>query len=315
MPSDINCVAINDPVPYCSIENTVYGYYPNLGANAFFCAFFAVLCIVQIFLGIKYKTWTFMVALGLGCLAEAIGYAGRVIMHSNPYSNAGFESQICCLILAPAFIAAGVYLTLKHVVIALGRDFSRLRPKFYTWIFICCDFLSLVMQAIGGATAATANTDATAKIGGNVMLAGIVIQVVTLLVFAALSTDFFLSVRKNVASLHPEATALRSSTRFNTFLTLIGLAFITVFIRCVYRIPELADGWASSIMQNETLFIVLDGVMISTAALALTVGHPGFMFPQMKTNRTEKREKKASMGTTVASESDIEKAEEGPLRA
>jgi hypothetical protein len=46
----------------CTVEGTIYGYAPNLGANAFFAAFFAACFIWQLFCGIKYKTWTFMVS-------------------------------------------------------------------------------------------------------------------------------------------------------------------------------------------------------------------------------------------------------------
>lgn len=64
----------------CTIEGTLYGYYPSLGANAFFAAFFALCFIVQLVQGIRYKTWTYMIALCLGCLGEAVGYGGRIMM-------------------------------------------------------------------------------------------------------------------------------------------------------------------------------------------------------------------------------------------
>lgn len=59
--------------PLCPVDQTIYGYYPNMGANAFFLALFAVLCAVNVAQGIKYKTWTYMIALALGSLTEAIG--------------------------------------------------------------------------------------------------------------------------------------------------------------------------------------------------------------------------------------------------
>jgi hypothetical protein len=66
--------------PECLVEGTIYGYSPNLGANAFFAAFFLLCTLVQFVLGIKYKTWTYMIALTLGSFGEALGYAGRIIM-------------------------------------------------------------------------------------------------------------------------------------------------------------------------------------------------------------------------------------------
>ena len=57
--------------------------------------------------------------------------------------------QICCLIISPAFVAAGIYLTLKHIVLTFGTAWSRLRPVLYTYIFIGCDLLSLGLQGAG----------------------------------------------------------------------------------------------------------------------------------------------------------------------
>lgn len=41
----------------------------------------------------------------------------------------------------------------------------------------------------------------------------------------------------------------------------------------------MASGWGSSLMQNETSFLILDGAMILLAVLLLTVIHPAFFFP------------------------------------
>lgn len=66
------CTAIS---PECPVEGTAYSYYPNLGANAFFTAIFALLLSIQLFQGCKWKTRSYMIALGLGCLGETIGTA------------------------------------------------------------------------------------------------------------------------------------------------------------------------------------------------------------------------------------------------
>jgi hypothetical protein len=80
--------------PECPVEGTIYGYTPNLIANAFFAGFFGLALLIQLYFGIRYKTWTYMIAVGLGCLAECIGYIGRVMLNSNPYDDAGFNIQI-----------------------------------------------------------------------------------------------------------------------------------------------------------------------------------------------------------------------------
>lgn len=77
-----NCLSVSLA---CPVSATIYGYYPSLGANAFFCGFFGLALFVNLFLGLRYKTWTFTIALALGSLTECIGYVGRILLHSNPW--------------------------------------------------------------------------------------------------------------------------------------------------------------------------------------------------------------------------------------
>jgi len=78
-----------DITPLCPVDQTIYGYYPNMGANAFFLALFAILCAVNVVQGIRYKTWTYMIALALGSLTEAIGmFLFPILVNSRtPFSN------------------------------------------------------------------------------------------------------------------------------------------------------------------------------------------------------------------------------------
>ena len=140
----------------------------------------------------------------------------------------------------------------------------------------------MIIQGAGGGLAASANGDATQqKTGNDLMMAGIVWQVVTLIVFGTLVADYAVRVNRSRQQLSPTATALLQSGKFRFFVSMVGLAYITVFIRCVFRIAEMANGWANPIMQDEVDFIVLDGVMVSIATVALTVAHPALVFRPM----------------------------------
>src|SRR3981189_3647016 len=108
--------------------------------------------------------------------------------------------DLVCIILAPTLVCAGIYLTLKHVARTVGPNFSRIKPRLYTWIFIPFDIFCLCLQAVGGGgDAAASNTDVVdeskLKAGNDIIIAGIVLQVVNLAVFGALSLDFFLRAR------------------------------------------------------------------------------------------------------------------------
>ena len=182
------------------------------------------------------------------------------MLHDNPWDSNGFNVQIVCLIIAPAFFAGAIYLTLKYFVIVVGREYSRIAPKWYTWIFCLCDLFSLILQGSGGGIAATADTDSMQNVGNNLMMTGIVWQVFTLLVFAVVVGDYLNRAWRQRSNWSQDTVTLVNSSNFKLFFASITIAFLTTFTRCVYRIAEMAGGWANDIMQDEAGFIVLDGV-------------------------------------------------------
>jgi hypothetical protein len=82
----INCLKVSDE---CPISATPFGYAPSLAANVIFLAIFAVVMIAQMIQGVKYRTWGFTTAFILGSLFEVFGYAGRVMMASDPWNHVG----------------------------------------------------------------------------------------------------------------------------------------------------------------------------------------------------------------------------------
>lgn len=255
-----NCTDVG---PGCPVELSIYGYYPSLAANTTFLCLFGVGLGVSLGLGLWYKTWFYSIAVSLGCLTEIIGYVGRLIMRSNPFGD-GFIVQICCLIIAPAFNSAAIYLTLKHITLCFGAESSLIKPKNYTYIFITADLVSLVLQAVGGAMASTANTSSEEDTGNDIMLAGICWQVVSLFFFAVVSGLYAWRRWKALPQLplNYEATITLHDIKFQLFAFGVCLSWLTIFIRCVYRIVEMAGGWSNTIMRDETDFIILEGVYV-----------------------------------------------------
>jgi hypothetical protein len=246
------------------------------------------------------------IALCFGCIGEAIGYAGRVMLNNDVFDEDAFTIQIVCLIISPAFVSAGIYLTLKHFVIGFGQGWSRLPPVWYTRIFIAGDILSLVLQGAGGGLASSADPNSTLQDAGtNLMIAGVVIQVVVLAFFGYFLAEYTLRTYRRRDQLSEGARALFQKTSFRCFISAIIIAFGGIFIRCVYRIPELTGGWRSEIMRNEIEFIILEGVMIVISVGVLTVFHPGYCFPALG-NTIGKNKKKAQREKSIEDTSDVE---------
>jgi hypothetical protein len=287
-----NCTSVS---PSCPASATIYGYYPTLGGSSFFVALFAILSIAQIGIGIWKRTWSFMAWVSIACLLECLGYIGRIMMHANPWSVSGFEMQIVCLVLAPTFLAAGLYLSMKHVINFLGPEHSRIKPKLYPWIFITCDICSIIIQAIGGGVADSGSSESVINAGDDLIVAGIAFQVVTMVICGSLTLDYYLRRRKanqqtpaNDKSTNDKSagempqqygTNSKKDRQFRFYCSAIAFAYFAILIRCIYRIPEMAGGWGNPRMREEVPFLVLDGSMIALAGIAFTLAHPGIMFP------------------------------------
>ncbi|KAK6394163.1 hypothetical protein LTR65_002009 [Meristemomyces frigidus] len=243
----------------CPASDSIYGYAPNLYFNIAFTAIFAISGLGFSHQACIWKNWRwFSLSLAAGGLMETGGYIGRILLHNDPFSDIGFKLNVVLLTIAPAFVSAGIYLTLKRLTRVFGTHLSRLSPSMYAWIFMTCDCVSIILQGAGGAISAIAESKTLLSLGVNLMIAGLAFQVFTLLVFFALAAEFFVQCLRNPAKLHPGSGMLAHSTKFQIFIAAVLVAFLCIFTRCCYRVAELSGGWGNSIMREESGFIICD---------------------------------------------------------
>ncbi|KAJ4285984.1 hypothetical protein N0V88_008171 [Collariella sp. IMI 366227] len=291
---------------YCPVKATTLGYSPNRGLNIFFAVAYALAAVVTIVPGVWKRTWGFSIAVAAGCILECVGYIGRALLGVNAWNDGAFKMQIVAIILGPTLVCVGLYLTLKHAVNALNRSLSRIAPRVYPLFFVPADFSCLVVQAIGGGIAATADRGQKTLLqhGNRTIMAGIVLQVIVLGFFGLMAGDYLFRVgryfkRGPVESEYRAGAALWVDKKFRMFIWAMGFAYAALMIRCAYRIAEMAGGWGNHIMQDEPSFIVLESFMVLIACVVLAVFSPGFFFPQMS-HKAEVAEEK---GTQTESDS------------
>lgn len=205
---------------------------------------------------------------------------------------------LICLTIGPAFFTAAIYICLGHIVIVYSEDISRLKPRTYTIIFVLCDSLSLVLQAAGGAITSTADDDQPdlRQTGINIMIAGLASQVASLGIFLCLCADFAWRVYKNPDKLDPSMHHIRKTLKWKAlligeffflrisfrcvYLTTLGLtvATLAIFVRSIFRVAELREGFDGPLANDEVMFMILEGAMMVIATLCLTVLQPGYCF-------------------------------------
>ncbi|OSX62459.1 hypothetical protein POSPLADRAFT_1046756 [Postia placenta MAD-698-R-SB12] len=277
-----------------------YGYVPTEWICILFIVLFSLSAIVHAGQATYTRLfWLFPTICTAGIL-EIVGWSGRLWSSKNILAKSPYLMQIVTTIIAPTFLVAANFVILGQMIRRLGQCYSRISAKWYTIIFCSFDAIALIIQAVGGATAATAvdqnknpnkrETHADTQ-GGHIMLIGIVIQMFGITVYMALAAEFILRYLydRPVRASGDRPLAAFSFDRKHK-LMLAGLTFssICIYIRSVYRTIELANGWTGYIIHTQRYFDWLDGGMITLAMFTVNFFHPGFLLGPARTWATGK---------------------------
>jgi len=249
----------------------VYGYDPSLAAGVVFCVLFGLSMLAHTFTSFRYRTW-WQLVFSVGALTETIGWAGRTWSHSCPYQTTPYLLQITTLIIAPTFFTAGIYVILGRLIRSFGRTVSPISAVAYLYIFCTADVVSLVVQAVGGGMAAIAyqkNPPANTASGTHIMVAGILFQLASILVFVSL----FIVVIMRALKSRSEVLAQR---KVQWVIAATVLSVVVIVTRSIYRTIELLQGWSGYLITTERFFIVLDGVMMVLAVGVFNIARPGW---------------------------------------
>ncbi|KFY45245.1 hypothetical protein V494_01063 [Pseudogymnoascus sp. VKM F-4513 (FW-928)] len=260
----------------CSLDDSIFRYQPQLILAIIPLALFGVLTIGHIISGWRYKTWTYTIAILIGLFLELAGYVGRMLAHDNPFLDKYYLLQIVVLTCAPVLFCAAIYICLGRIVVICGPEMSRLRPGWYTPIFLTCDLVSLCLQGAGGAITSTAEDAPGRQQGINIMLGGLGFQVATIGLFGFLFVEFLWRTHASHKVSNDIQNASRAqSKRWTAFLWSLGSATVLILIRSIYRVAEMAGGYDGKLMKDEITFLVFEGILIVVAVLLLLVFHPG----------------------------------------
>ncbi|KAJ7245613.1 RTA1 like protein-domain-containing protein [Mycena haematopus] len=232
-----------------------YGYTPTEYVCILYVALFALSTILHIGQATHYRLWWLFPSVIFAGVLETLGWAGRLWSSQEPHMFQAYEMQIVCTIMGPTPLAAANFIILGRIINLLSPGYSRMSPKLYMIVFLSCDVISLVIQAIGGGMAATAvNQRKNPNLGGNVMLGGIVLQMVAISVFVLCASEFLLRYLNNRPLVPSSKTQVPLSPKIKLFVCALGLTTTCLFIRAVYRVIELSDGWTGRIIHTQVYF-------------------------------------------------------------
>jgi len=249
----------------------VHGYDPSLAAGLAFCVLFGLSMLAHTFTSFRYRTW-WQLVFSVGAICETLGWAGRTWSHYCPYQTTPYLLQITTLIIAPTFFTAGIYVILGRLIRSFGRAVSPISAAAYLYIFCTADVVSLVVQAVGGGMAAIAyekNPPADTANGTHIMVAGILFQLASILVFVGLFTVVIMRALKSRGE-------VLTQTKIKWIIAATVLSVMVIVTRSIYRTIELLQGWSGYLITTERYFIALDGAMMVLAVGIFNIARPGW---------------------------------------
>ncbi|CAK7221343.1 hypothetical protein SBRCBS47491_004496 [Sporothrix bragantina] len=243
----------------------LYHYNPSKAAAIIFVILFAVATFAHIFLMFRRRTWYFIPFI-IGLLFEVMGYVGRALSagQSPNWTVGPYILQSLTLLLGPTLLAASIYMTLGRFIRFLQADqYSPIRTTWLTKIFVFGDVFSFLVQSGGGGMLAQAKTESKIKLGENVILGGLFLQIIFFAIFMIATVV----VHRRIAGF--------SHARNNlTFFYVLYGASALIMVRSIFRVAEYATGYSGPLQSTEAYIYIFDATLMFAVGVLFVVYHP-----------------------------------------
>ncbi|OQE29476.1 hypothetical protein PENSTE_c002G08784 [Penicillium steckii] len=248
---------------------TFYYYTPSTAAAAIFTVLFGLSSIMHFYQLIRTRTW-FMIPFLIGGLLETVGYIGRLLssLEAPDFTQGPYVMQSALILIAPAFLAASIYMTLGRIIQMLDAEQSSvIKLRWLTTIFVAGDVLSFLMQASGAGIMVKDMTNPST--GENIIIGGLFVQIIFFGFFAISAVVFQVRLSKR-----PTARSIELSSLWHKHMIALYVASVLILVRSVIRVVEYLQGYDGYLMRTEAFIYVFDALLMFVTMLVLQYAHP-----------------------------------------
>ncbi|KAE8449644.1 hypothetical protein EG329_007974 [Mollisiaceae sp. DMI_Dod_QoI] len=244
----------------------LWNYIPSVPAAIVFIVLFFLATAGHSFRMFSTRTW-FCIPFVLGCLLEALGYIARRNAVNKTDNIALYIQQSCFILIAPALFAASIYMTLGRTIRTVkGEAYSVIRVNWLTKIFVIGDIFSFLIQ--GGGAGMMANSKSV-KLGEDIVLAGLGLQLVSFGIFFISAVIFETRMNQNPT---PESFATRAP--WKQTLRMLYIVSILILIRSAFRIVEYVQGHDGYSLKHEWTLYAFDSAPMFIVTAVFFVWFP-----------------------------------------
>ncbi|THC90177.1 hypothetical protein EYZ11_010354 [Aspergillus tanneri] len=248
---------------------TFYYYEPSAPAAVIFLVLFGLSTILHFHQLIQTRTW-FMIPFLIGGILETIGYAGRLLSHNEfpNFTKGPYVIQSALILIAPAFFAASIYMTLGRIIAMLqAEQYSIVRLHWLTKIFVAGDVLSFLMQASGAGIMVKDSTDPNT--GERIIIGGLFVQIIMFTLFVITAAVFEIRMARG-----PLCPSSEVSGVWRPHMVALYVTSTMILVRSIIRVVEYLDGYDGYLMRHEVFLYVFDALLMFLPMVILNGVHP-----------------------------------------
>jgi len=265
--------------PFADPKNDPFNPLRYIASNVLTAIAFTLVILVALTQTWMVRKWgaKFMLSMVIGAYTFAFGIGTRFGLHSHPESKGIYIIEYLFVVLSPCAFIASEYVLLGRLARYLNCDkHLMVNSRRITIVFISSDITTFLVQAAGGSVSISSNTLSLAKVGSNIFLAGLVMQLASFLTFTCIFSVFIYRVRTQ----EPEIWTMHASTRkwhqdWRTLAAAMIFSFVGILIRSTYRVAELSQGYEGFLATTERFFYGLDTLPLFIAISIYVFFWPG----------------------------------------
>ncbi|KAH7416620.1 RTA1 like protein-domain-containing protein [Cadophora sp. MPI-SDFR-AT-0126] len=206
-----------------------------------------------------YKSYYFIIIF-LRALLEVGGYTVRAASIKDKSSIPLYAISSSFIVIAPLFVGAGNYLLISRLCLRVlpshHTHIYKIPVAKLTRIFVICDIITLLVQVNGN----------TIKIGENIMITGLAMQLATFSFFFLILAKFHLLTRRGVNK--------GAGRGWTGILAAVYFSSGMIIVQCAFRLAEFSQGIFGYPFTHEWMFYALEAVPMLPAIAVFCVLHP-----------------------------------------
>ncbi|KAJ4155165.1 hypothetical protein LMH87_000422 [Akanthomyces muscarius] len=258
--------------PYKGGTYYLWDYVPSMPAAIVAIVLFGILTSGVVWRSVSTRT-RFAIPFAVGGLFELIGYIARAAAPDKTDNLILFIIQSVFILVAPALFAASIYMVLSRVARSVhGERHLVIPPRWLTRVFVLGDVFSFLVQSSGGGLMASSSFSRTTA--QNIILAGLIIQIVLFGLFAVTTVLFHVRMRR-----WPSAASAAGSVPWQRILFMLYAASVLIMVRSVFRVVEYVMGKDGYLLTHEWTLYVFDALLMVLTMGVFVWWYPGRLAP------------------------------------